>query len=175
MEKKPALAYILVFSLFTALILSRFFPFFSNVVIVILLLPLFFYPLKSVGLKNIKKGAAAGFLFSLPLIPFINLEKITFLFTLNTFLFAFAEEIFFRGYLFKVLEIKNNHLKNVIVSLLFTLAHVIFYGSFFKITVFFPSLIFGYLYIYTGSILAPIIFHTASNLFYETFLRHFIN
>ncbi len=175
MEKRHISVYVMIFFLFTALILSRIFPFFSNIVVAVLLSPLFFYPPKAVGLKNIKKGTAVGFLFSIPLIPFINPKEITFLFTLNTFLFAFAEEVFFRGYLFKALEIKNNHIKNVIVSLVFTLAHVIFYGSLFKITVFFPSLIFGYLYIYTGSILAPVIFHAVSNLFYETFLRHLIN
>ncbi|NPA54456.1 MAG: CPBP family intramembrane metalloprotease [Aquificae bacterium] len=168
---EPYIAIFLLFLLFLFLFLSHFFPFFSNFVIIVLSLPLFLYPLSPLGFKYIKKGFLIGFISSLIYLPFIKFEKVSYIENINIFIFSIFEEIFFRGYLFFALKIKNVHIKNLFISFIFSLAHVILYGDLTKITVFFPSLIFGYLYIYSGSIIAPIIFHIFSNLFYISNFR----
>ncbi|WP_457644433.1 CPBP family glutamic-type intramembrane protease [Persephonella sp.] len=80
--------------------------------------------------------------------------------------------MFFRGYLFSAIPIKNIHIKNIVISLMFTLPHVIINPHLFSLLTFFPSLIFGYLYIGSGSIIAPFVFHLFSNLFFQLYLIH---
>ncbi len=136
----------------------------------VLLLPLSFCNLKKIGLFEIKKGFVFGVLSSAIYFPFI-IGKISFS-MLNQIPYVFSEEIFFRGFLLQQLNEKfsNVHLNNLVVSILFTIPHVIINPSLFSVLVFIPSIIFGYLFIYTKSIYAPVIFHYFSNIFFQTYL-----
>ncbi len=157
--------------LITVAFLSNFFSALNYIVPVILISPVFFEnDIKSIGFKNFKRGVIWGFFASSVYIPFIHVDRLDIIQFLNILSFSVFEEIFFRGFMFKELKfIKNIHLKNVFVSALFSLSHIFYYLDPLKILVFFPSIVFGYLYIYSSSILAPIIFHFSSNLFYISF------
>ncbi len=158
----------MLFFLFLFILPSKKETLFLYLIQIILLSPLYFYSLKDIGFRNLKKGFYIGTLSSIPLLVISGLKNIPL--EVNFFLYPILEEIFFRGFLFKEVKIKNIHIKNVFISLLFALAHFLLFGDIFKLTVFFPSLIFGYLYIYSNSLIAPIIFHIASNIFFISFL-----
>jgi membrane protease YdiL (CAAX protease family) len=156
------------FCLITSIFLSKIFPFFINISFLILCSPLVFMDLKKLGFKNLKKGFLYGLGFSLVYFPFIwgKVSYFSF-FQLGQVL---AEEIFFRGYLLNVIPIQNKVLRNVVVSFLFIIPHLVLNISIFSVLTFFPSLLFGYLFFKTGSIVAPVIFHFFSNLFFQTFI-----
>lgn len=99
-------------------------------------------------------------------------HKLSYSFILTQlFLVALPEEVFFRGYLQEKL---GNTIRGVIVvSLLFALGHFITLclggGHGLSLCVqslltFFPSLVMGYLYLYTGTLWAGIIFHFLANI-----------
>jgi len=92
---------------------------------------------------------------------------------------AVAEEIFFRGY------VQNNILKTIIaitqeqrrllqlqwISIIisaacFATAHVVIQGEIVSVLTFLPGLVLGWLFVRTGSLLAPILFHGLANVFY---------
>lgn len=87
---------------------------------------------------------------------------------------ALPEEYFFRGYLQSKLErvwpprrrllAGGIGLALLVTSILFALGHVLVDGNPLRFAVFFPSLAFGWMRSATGSILAPVLFHAASNL-----------
>lgn len=124
----------------------------------ILLSPLLFKKDKEIGFKNFRQGFIYGSFF-LPLaIPYIfTIQNYNFI--LNQLGIAFAEEIFFRGFLMQ-------RFSNLVVSLMFSFGHIIYWFNLNSVLTFFPSLIFGKLYIKTGSIIAPIIAHFSMNLFF---------
>ena len=155
-------------------ILSKLDQFFINLVYFILILPLVFYDLNKLGLRNYKNGLMVGLLASIFYLPFLW-GKLTFSHLLQIPQ-VFAEEIFFRGYGISVLEnhVKNIHVVNLITSALFTIPHIIINPSIISVLVFFPSVVFGYLFIYTRSIVAPVIFHWFSNLFFQEFFYEFL-
>ena len=78
------------------------------------------------------------------------------------FLPALGEELFFRGALFTIIKdwTKKKHLTIFITAFLFSAIHLQFYG-------FLPRFLlgagFGYLFIFTGSLWAPIIAHFLNN------------
>jgi len=149
-------------------ILSKLTSFFINIAYIVLLIPLAFYDLRKLGFQNYGKGFLYGTGVSLVYLPFIIGG-----FSINHFLQipqVFAEEVFFRGFGFSSFERMNVHLSNVLISILFTIPHVIINPSILSVLVFFPSIIFGYLFLYTRSILAPLIFHWLSNVFFQVFL-----
>lgn len=92
---------------------------------------------------------------------------------------AFAEEVFFRGFIQEQMTKRFSSLSGevtvgggvtvvVLTSLLFGLMHLpslFFYGNLLAPLTFFPSLIMGYLYLRTRNILPSIIFHYLANLF----------
>ena len=84
---------------------------------------------------------------------------------------AVAEETFFRGYLYSEMDnepfLWSISKVNFVSSFLFAIAHVLIYYNPVMFKVFFPSLIMGYLYERSGSILAPIIFHWISDVVYQ--------
>ena len=170
-SKKWIILYIfLIISLF----LSNFISLFYYLVPFILAYPLFFEDFKALGFKNYKKGIIVGLLSSLFYIPFINLDTLDIRDIFNMSFVVFLEEVFFRGYLFKEIVFpKDSHLKNILISVLFSISHVVLYLDITKLSVFFPSIIFGYLFIYTGSIAAPFIFHIFSNLFFISFFSKY--
>ncbi len=166
--------FILYFILICFAVLSKFHPFFINLVYIVLLVPLGFYDLGKAGFKNFKNGFIYGFFSSLGYFPFIfNRISIDHLLQIPQ---VFAEEIFFRGYGLSVFyeKYRNIHTANLIISILFTIPHIIINPSLFSVLVFFPSIIFGYLFFYSGSILSSVIFHWFSNLFFQLFLYQFL-
>ncbi|WP_456401605.1 CPBP family glutamic-type intramembrane protease [Persephonella sp.] len=165
-----ALALGLYFLLLIFLSLTYISNLFFFLAFLVLISPLFFKENKDLGLNNFKKGAVFGFGLSVLYLPFI-INKIN----LKDFAQSgqvFAEEIFFRGYLLNEIPIQNFHIKNIIISLLFIVPHLIINPSFLSILTFFPSLVFGYLYYFSNSVIAPFIFHLFSNLFFQLFLIH---
>ncbi|GAB6065005.1 CPBP family intramembrane metalloprotease [Aquifex pyrophilus] len=123
----------------------------------VLLSPLLFQKDKELGFKEYKRGLLWGMPF-LPLaIPYI-LNAECYAFVLNQLGVAFAEEIFFRGFLMQ-------RFSNLSVSLMFSLGHVLYWFNLNSLLTFFPSLVLGWLYIRSGSILAPVIAHFSMNMF----------
>jgi hypothetical protein len=84
---------------------------------------------------------------------------------------AVPEEIFFRGFLQETLG--NNVKGIVLVSLLFAVAHLpalFFYHNYYALLTFFPSLVMGFLYMKTSSILPPVLFHFLANVVFRGFM-----
>ena len=90
---------------------------------------------------------------------------------------AVSEEVFFRTYLQSSIQntfdpkpagklIRSNLAAITISSTAFAAAHIIINNDPMAILVFLPSIIFGWLYAKTNSLLAPILFHGISNTAY---------
>jgi uncharacterized protein len=90
---------------------------------------------------------------------------------------ALPEEYFFRGYLQTRLELVWPSGRRVLgatvgwpllaASALFALGHLLVDFNALRLAVFFPALVFGWMRQATGSILAGVLFHAASNLISE--------
>jgi membrane protease YdiL (CAAX protease family) len=99
-------------------------------------------------------------------------------------LVALPEEAFFRGYVQTRLQqifkprwrIFGAHLGWgwILTSILFAASHSIILYQWWHFAIFFPSLLFGYLREKTGGLIAPILFHAASNLFMEWIARCYV-
>jgi membrane protease YdiL (CAAX protease family) len=153
------------FVLLILLLISKFVPTLSTAVYFFMALPLLFLSEEKFGLRNWKKGLLWGSLFFplLVIFPPVGYGKEWFL---NQFAVAFIEEVFFRAYLMSAFG-------NLVTSLLFAGAHLVHFPSLNSLLVFFPSLIFGYSYLKSGSILAPFLLHLSANLFYRSFTENF--
>lgn len=90
---------------------------------------------------------------------------------------AVAEEMFFRGYLqTNILRLINAPMTDrprlkcllsvIISSACFAAAHMILQGQIISVLTFLPALVFGWLFIRTKSLLAPILFHAIANVAY---------
>jgi membrane protease YdiL (CAAX protease family) len=105
-----------------------------------------------------------------------SLDRILSLVLIEVFLVALPEEVFFRGYLQTHLEDffqKRFRLLGVIfgfgmilAAAFFALSHFFLTKRLFSLTVFFPSLVFGWLKERTGGVMAPVIFHALANIVY---------
>ncbi|WP_121011835.1 CPBP family intramembrane glutamic endopeptidase [Hydrogenivirga caldilitoris] len=127
--------------------------------------PLFLIPEEKLGFRNYGKGALYGSLF-LPLLLIAPPELSCPGWILNQLGISISEEVFFRGFMM-------GSLGNLKTSFLFSLAHLIHFPTLNSLLVFFPSLIFGYAYIKSGSILTPILLHFTANLFYHSLVKEF--
>ena len=130
------------------------------------------------GLRNFLRGLSYGALASLLVLGayFLvcgnrggSLDANALLFFLGV---ALSEELFFRGLFYSLFEnewiVKGVLSKNnLISSALFGIAHALIYYEPSMFKVFFPSLVMGWLYERSGSILAPVIFHWLSDLAYQ--------
>jgi len=78
------------------------------------------------------------------------------------FLPALGEELFFRGALFSIIKdwTKKKHLTIFITAFLFSAIHLQFYGF---LPRFLLGMGFGYLFVFTGSLWAPILAHFLNN------------
>jgi len=82
----------------------------------------------------------------------------------------FAEELFFRGVLQSWLKRRLGGVllgigfANIVVSVIFAICHIPFWGIFHSILVFIPSLIFGFVFDRTGRIIYPLMIHSVYNL-----------
>jgi membrane protease YdiL (CAAX protease family) len=96
---------------------------------------------------------------------------------IQVFLIALPEEFFFRGYLQSALATRFSGrfrplgLKALEVSwavpltcLIFAASHSVIALRWWHFAIFFPSLVFGWLRDRTGGLVAPVLFHAASNL-----------
>lgn len=90
---------------------------------------------------------------------------------------AVAEEIFFRGYLLSNMSrllttttkkgVAFSQLMSIIVSAgVFAIFHSVLLGNVVSLVTFFPGLILGWLFVKTGSLLAPVMFHGLANVGY---------
>ena len=155
----------LYLAFFIGVLIFKFFQT-SLVAQAILLSPLVFEKdIKNLGYKNVKKGLLYGSL-SLPVWLLFPPSFSCWGVVLNNLGVAVAEETFFRGFMMKKLN-------NVAVSVLFALPHVVLYQNLASVLTFFPSLIFGWVYLRSGSILTPIIFHWVFNLSYFSLMEKF--
>lgn len=93
------------------------------------------------------------------------------------------EEYFFRGYVQTRLELvwpPGRRLMGarvgralVVAAALFALGHLLVDFNGMRLAVFFPGLVFGWMRSYSGSILAPVLFHASSNMISEVLHRSF--
>ncbi len=96
------------------------------------------------------------------------------------FAVALAEEVFHRGYLMGVLDERWPPRRRyfgvklgwgaLLSSLLFALGHLVSMAQIGRLATFFPGLIFAWLCRRSGSLWAPALFHTASNLLMDLLL-----
>lgn len=87
---------------------------------------------------------------------------------------ALPEEVFYRGWMQSRLSLVFTGRVRifgtpigwnvVITAALFALSHMVLIPSPFRLAVFFPGLLFGWLRERTGSVVAPVLFHAASNI-----------
>jgi len=89
-------------------------------------------------------------------------------FAVSTLLLAaLPEEWFFRAYF--MMRLGTGWRANVFTSLVFALLHGLTWGPT-AVLVFFPSLLFGWLYQRTRDLVLLVLVHTLSNLFFVLFL-----
>ncbi len=151
--------------LLLTLMIAKLYPRFDILPFLYMLLPLFFMSDEKLGFKNYKKGILYG-IFFIPLFLIAPPQLSCPSWVLNQLGIAAAEEIFFRGYVMAFFG-------NIWTSVLFSLAHMVHFPTVNSILVFFPSLIFGFAYQRSGSILAPILLHFSANLFYFSLIEKF--
>jgi len=99
-------------------------------------------------------------------------------------LVALPEEFFFRGYFqstmdrifprrWKFLGVRLGW-GFLVTAVVFAIAHTIVTYQWWHFAIFFPALVFGYLRERTGNIIAPTLFHAASNLLMDWFTRSYV-
>jgi len=119
--------------------------------------------------ESVKRAGGKGVLYGSILIPLLIVfppDPSQGVWILNQLSVAVAEEVFFRGYLMQSLG-------NIRTSLLFSLAHLINFPTLNSLLVFFPSLLFGFAYRRSGSILAPVLLHFSANVIYSSLVKEF--
>jgi len=134
---------------------------------------IFIFPALAAGLWLLKLWG-----IQLPLRPVVPREQGLAQWLLYQFLYvAVAEEVFFRGYVQRnCLRLVNSFkgrpgmllkFTSIIVSAAcFALTHAIVQGKIVSLLTFLPGLILGWIFIRTGSLLAPILFHGLANAWY---------
>ncbi len=84
---------------------------------------------------------------------------------------ALPEEWFFRAYLLSRFGLKKWH-SNILTSIAFTLLHLAAQQTLFSLLVFFPSLVFGLLYIKTKNIFLVTLLHALFNLIFVSLIKN---
>ncbi len=151
-----------------------------SVTALLYLVPLFLYGIpfyfqRTVPLRFNVQDIAKGFsVTAVLLVPFlcyllITGQTVTFVplkaVIFQIFVVALPEEIYFRGFLQE--RFGNNIQSVIMVSILFSIMHLpqfIMYNDIYAILTVFPSLVMGVLYMWTGNIITPTIFHVAANI-----------
>lgn len=100
---------------------------------------------------------------------------------LHLFAVALPEEVFFRGFIQTRLALVMRRrlrilnapvgLHIIVSSALFAISHLVAEPHPYRLAVFFPGLLFGWLREKTGGLLAPILFHAACNILLEFLVR----
>ncbi len=147
-------------------------------------IPLFVYKKspRELGFRNYLSGLKWGVLSSLLLLAVYSLVcfkvgrvegfGLSLSWALFFFTVALGEEVFFRGFFYSLFEneeiVKGVLTKNnLISSTLFGVAHALVYYDPSMFKVFFPSLVMGWLYERSSSLLAPVIFHALADITYQ--------
>lgn len=101
----------------------------------------------------------------------------------QVFAVALPEEVFYRGWMQTRLAVVFRRRINilgapfglhiVVASALFALSHLVLVPAPFRLAVFFPGLLFGYLRERTGSVVAPAILHAFSNILLTLIQQYF--
>ncbi len=133
--------------------------------LIYMLLPILFVPEEKLGLRNYRRGLLYGS-FLIPLFVLFPPDTSCPAWLLNQLGIATAEEIFFRGFLMGLFG-------NLTTSVLFSLAHLINSPTLNSLLTFFPSLLFGWAYAKSGSIMAPVLLHFSANLLYFSLVKEF--
>jgi hypothetical protein len=94
---------------------------------------------------------------------------------------ALPEEFFFRGYFQSTMDMLFEKRWKIfgtclgwgwlITAIVFAFAHSLIVYQWWHFSIFFPALVFGFLRERTGNIIAPTLFHAASNLLMNWFVR----
>ncbi len=114
---------------------------------------------------------------AIPLKPIVPVEKLLSWLIYQCVCVAFAEEVFFRGHLqsniqhFLASVMKKrpaiSAMTSIVISaFIFALFHSLVFRNAVSLITFFPGLIFGWLFIRTKSLLAPVLFHGLDNIVY---------
>lgn len=121
--------------------------------------------------KDIAKGFAVTAVLLVPFLCYLLImgQTVTLVpfraVIFQLFVVALPEEIYFRGFLQE--RFGNNVQSVIMVSILFSIMHLpqfIMYNDIYAILTVFPSLVMGVLYMWTGNIITPTIFHVAANI-----------
>ncbi len=112
-------------------------------------------------------------LASLIIIIILLLEQnVLNMFLITTVFIAIPEEWFFRAYLMK--RAGDGIKANIIASMAFSAIHILSSNWIHSLLVFFPSLLFGWVYQKTKDIFVVIILHVVSNIVYIVYLKKYI-
>lgn len=101
---------------------------------------------------------------------FVSTDTLQYFLVMTAFT-ALPEEWFFRGYLLRKLGL--NLRANVIVSIGFSILHIIVQGSLIGALTFIPSLVFGWVFIKYKSLAFVILLHALSNFIYIKYVKDF--
>jgi membrane protease YdiL (CAAX protease family) len=116
--------------------------------------------------------------FGLPLKPVLPQEQSWICWLSYQFFYvAVAEEVFFRGYLqANILNLASSMaggqcrfsewISIAVSAACFALAHIIIQGQFISVLTFLPGLVLGWLFVRSGTLLSPILFHGLTNSCY---------
>lgn len=116
--------------------------------------------------------------FELPLKPVLPLGQNLVCWLFYQFLYvAVAEEVFFRGYLqANILKLASlmaggqcrfsEWISIIVSAACFAAAHIIIQGQFVSVLTFLPGLVLGWLFVRSGTLLSPILFHGLANTCY---------
>ena len=123
------------------------------------------------------KQIALWLIFIIPMLLLVTFEGNYKLIALTTLLLtALPEEWFFRGYF--MMQIKKAGLQpyhaNIITSVFFSLLHLPSQGLW-GISVFIPSMIYGWIYQRYNDILMVILLHGLSNLIFFIYIKPYLN
>jgi membrane protease YdiL (CAAX protease family) len=132
------------------------------------------------GTGQIAEGAS-GERVSLPLTPKAGLGWLLVMVLVQLFMVALPEELFYRGFLQPRLDalfcrrwkVLNGDVgpATLVTSALFAIGHLVTIPSAHRLAVFFPSLLFGWLYTRTGSIWPGVLVHALSNVLLTVLYR----
>ena len=134
--------------------------------------------------QQIRLGAGGVHPDELPLKGERGLSWIFFLVLSHLLLVALPEELFYRGYVqttldhvwprrWKVLGVEIG-MSVLVVSIMFALGHFLVDLRVQRLAVFFPSLLFCWLRAGTDSLMAPVLFHAASNIFSDMLTKGYV-
>lgn len=95
---------------------------------------------------------------------------------IQLFFVALPEEYFYRGYVQPTLSGLTGRRATAVVlaSVAFALGHVLIDLAPLRLTVFFPSLVFGWLRERSGGLVAPLVYHAACNVMVELTAVHYV-